>query len=150
PDMAPALITHLEAHLGQIQGGWQRDPDKRKLLFQIVRFAHGPVPGTKALTTLGLSNHPLKSRVSEKIIRCELVMLVRNGSKSLPGILQQVAMEMLQSRFAVLRGDVLGPRGPLVDGSKMQALYASNPVYFPETFAACRSESLGTIIFIWL
>lgn len=32
----------------------------------------------------------------------------------------------------------------------MQALYASNPVYLPEAFAACQHEKLGTILFIWL
>jgi hypothetical protein len=148
--MIPTVVKHLETYLGEIQEGWGEDLCGHSLPFQVVRFARGPKIGTKALATLGFSKQALSSKVSGRIIRSELVMLARDGSKRLPGILQQVALELIQSHSALLRGEVLGPRGALLDGSKMEALYASNPVYFPEPFAACQTEELGTIVFIWL
>jgi hypothetical protein len=148
--VTPSVIGHLETYLGEIQEGWEKDASGNALPFQVVRFARVPKLGTEALATLGLSNHALASRLSGKIIRCELVMLAGDGSKRLPAMLQQVAMELIESHSALLRGDVLGPRGTLLAGSKMQALYASNPTYLPEPFAACQHEKLGTILFIWL
>ncbi len=63
-------------------------------------------------------------------------MLYRSaeGPRNLPGVLHQVAAKILQSHHALCRGDVVGPWGPLFAGATTDALYAANPVYFPESF----------------
>lgn len=146
--MDPLLVKHLEAHLGTILHGWSLDADGDTIPFQIVELSGGKEPSVHTYSTLGLSNHPLQSRVSNKEIRCELVMVARNGSDAIPGILQQVGKGLIQEG-ALLRGDVIGPRNPLINGSSMSALYASIPVYFPDSFATCDSAQ-GPIVFIWL
>jgi hypothetical protein len=120
--------------------------------FQIVRLEAGPVSNSVTFSTLGLSNWPLKAPVSSKLIRHELVMLARNDSVpgNLPAILQQLAEEAIAQQAAYRRGDVVGPRGSLFDRSQLEAIYASNPVYFPSEFASVATETIGQVIFAWL
>ena len=39
--MLDGLLEHLEAHLGEIAGTWDTDPDGSELPFQIVHYAGG-------------------------------------------------------------------------------------------------------------
>ena len=64
-------------------------------------------------------------------------------------MLQQIADEFIQTGCAPLRGQVFGPRGPLIPGSELAALYAAIPVYFPDDFAAHQSAE-WTTVFVWL
>ena len=68
---------------------------------------------------------------------------------SVVGIIQQAAMDALESGNAYLRGDIIGPRGPLLPRSKLEALYVSVPVYFPESFATVIDGS-HQIVLAWL
>jgi hypothetical protein len=70
-------------------------------------------------------------------------------SGPIPGLLQGIANEILDSRQPLLRGDVIGPRGPLVSGSDITSLYAAIPVYFPDSFASCRVGDTSIAI-VWL
>ncbi len=138
------LIEHLELYLGEMECGWSRDADGQPMPFQVARFGDPPVPNTVAFSTLGLSRNALRSPVSDKSIHLELLMLVpvslRDGP--VPGVLQQVANELMETGYAVLRGDVIGPRGPLFAGSPVEALYAAQPVYFPDQFAVALEDRL--------
>lgn len=95
--MEPLLVRHLEAHLGTILHGWSLDADGDTVPFQVVELSDGKEPSVHTYSTLGLSNHPLRSRVSNKEIRCELVMVARNGSDAIPGVLQQVGRGLIQA-----------------------------------------------------
>jgi hypothetical protein len=131
------LIEHLEARLGPITAGWKRD------CFQVVAFESG------WFSTLGLSRHPLTSRTSGRQLRLELLVGGRPGD-FLPGLLAQVAEELLGSGEAILRGDVLGPRGPLVPGSALEAWYAAIPVYQDDEFAAAALDDGARAAIVWL
>jgi hypothetical protein len=146
------LVHHLEAHLGQISCGWSLDAEGRKLPFQVVLFEKGPIPGTRTLSTLGLSDARLRIGASGKRIRQEFVMLIRErfGCRNLPGILQQLALEALEQDRGYVRGDVIGPRGQLVEGSAHEALYVAVPVYFPDDFHVFRPPAGEPIVFAWL
>ena len=67
----------------------------------------------------------------------------------LPALLQQVGMEVIAGGRPVLRGEVIGPRGALVAGSEMEALYAALPVYFPDDFAVYEADDANVAI-VWL
>jgi hypothetical protein len=147
------VIEHLECHCGPIVEGWTSDADGNDAPFQIVKMRGGPIDGSIAFSTLGLSNIPLRSPApkSSKLIRHELVMLARHEvPANLPAVLQQVAAEAIGNGLAYLRGDVLGPRGLLFHGTTLEALYVSMPVYFGDAFASVRTEKLGEVIFAWL
>jgi len=145
------LVEHLERYLGPIQEGWSIDADGLKLPFQVVRFDQGSGSGTISFSTLGLSRHALPSPASRQLIRHELLLLAPDSLRAgpIPSLLQQVALETLASGRALLRGDVLGPRGPLVPGSSMEAFYVGMPVYFPDEFATCEVEGESVVI-AWL
>lgn len=147
--MDTAVVKHLETHLGTIQHGWSVDAEGFPVSFQVVELGREKEPTVKQFATLGLSNFPLISRVSGKAISCELVMVARNGSGAIPGVMQQIGRELVQQGNALLRGDVIGPRGLLVAGSQLAALYASIPTWFPDSFASCTTGS-GTVVFVWL
>ncbi len=144
------LVNHLEDHLGLIARGWSTDEEGQRLPFQVVQFS-GDVAGGVAYSTLGLSGQPLQSRVSPRKIYQELMLIIpqRIDGRRAAALVHQVGLEALSSGQALLRGDVIGPRGQIFEGSQMEAFYASVPVYLPEDFASVRTE-LGEIIFSWL
>jgi hypothetical protein len=141
------LVEHLESFLGEIEVGWSKDADGFELPFQVVRFTPGALSGCVVFSTLGLSVTSLPSRRSGERIRHEFIMIVpeRLREGPVPGLLQQVGLDVLASGSAVLRGDVLGPRGPLFEMSMMEALYAAIPVYLPDEFGQFRD-----VVIAWL
>ncbi|MCR6488620.1 suppressor of fused domain protein [Amycolatopsis sp. OK19-0408] len=138
------LIEHLEARLGALTGGWKRDG------FQVGAF-EGAF-GAKWFATVGLSRHPLHSRASGRHLWLELIVgsYPSGPVNGLPHLLGQVADELLVSGQALLRGDVLGPRGPFAPGSAMEALYAAIPVYFDDEFAAADVDDGNRAAIVWL
>ena len=147
--MAAALVDHLERFLGGIVDGWKYIDSERRSLFDVVRY-NGPFKGGSAFSTLGLSKYPLSSRVSGKKLRCEFIMLTRDLGEWIPRLLDQVGSEFVQSGFAPLRGDVIGPRGRMADEYEMTSLYSSIPIYLPEEFSSCELPNGEQIVFIWM
>ena len=146
------IVDHLEQHLGLIEEAWSTDAADNKAPLNVVRLPGGPLAGCKVFATVGLNLHELKCPRSSTLIRQELVFLAANsfGDQNVPGLLQQVGREALESHTALLRGDVLGPRGRLFQDGEMEALYVSVPAYFPESFAAFTPQEGLTIVIAWL
>lgn len=145
--VAAGLVEHLESYLGEVEVGWSKDADGFALPFQVVRFAPGVLLGCVVFSTVGLSTTELPSRRSGKAVRHELVMVVpeRLCEGPVPGLLQQVGLDVLRSGSALLRGDVIGPRGALFARSQMEALYAAIPVYLPDGFGQFEDVAI-----VWL
>ncbi|REK75634.1 suppressor of fused domain protein [Paenibacillus paeoniae] len=145
-------VEFLEDHLGQIEYGWSRDSEGNEVPFQIVKYSEGPFTGTVTYSTLGMSNERLVSSVSKKQIRQELIFVSYStfGDENIPGILQQVGLEALKTNNAYLRGDVIGPYGTLFEGSELEALYVTMPVYFPDSFHTFDCVGDLSIIQAWL
>jgi hypothetical protein len=145
------LVEHFERFLGSIQLGWTHDADGVEMPFQVVRFEKGSGSGTVGFARLGLSRHGLPSVTSGREIRHQLLLLVPDSLRDgpMPALLHQVGMRALTSERALLRGDVLGPQGPLLPGSSMVALYVGMPVYFPDEFGSCEEDGHSVVI-AWL
>jgi len=144
------LIEHFERYLGEIEAGWSADVDGDPMPFQVVRFPRGSGGGTISFATVGLSRYPLVSPSGQEI-RHEVLMIVPAGLRDgpIPGLLQQLGMESLAADKPLLRGGVIGPRGALVPGSEMTAVYVAIPVYFPDEFAVC-GEGNSAVVIVWL
>lgn len=146
----PTIIDHFEKYLGPVEEGWSEDADGVKMPFQIAKYAKGSGPGTVAYSTLGLHRYALRSPSTGRDLRLELLLLVRDlPSGTAPALLHQIAMSALTEGRAYVRGEVLGPQGPVVPGSKMEAFYVAIPAYFPDEFATCRAEGEAVAI-AWL
>lgn len=142
----------MESHLGEIEYGWNKDAENNILPFQVVKYTKGPFSGTVTYSTLGLSGQTLVSPVSNKPIRQELIFVsyATFGDKNIPAILQQVCLEAINNKRAYLRGDIIGPYGPMFEHSSLEALYSSIPVYFPETFYTFEVDGDLPIVQTWL
>ncbi|MFE6964578.1 suppressor of fused domain protein [Agromyces sp. NPDC057679] len=146
--LGDGLIEHLEAGLGIIQEGWADRDDKGP---QVVRFAENGAAGWTAYSTLGLSRHSLASRVSGRVIRMELLMLVRANVEPRPvvALLHDVAGMVMRDHGALLRGDVVCPESGLGDGSALNALYVTTPAYLPVEFATFHGPT-DDVVIAWL
>jgi hypothetical protein len=120
--------------------------------FQVVKYDSPTIRLTTAYSTLGLSDHPLRSRTSGRDLRLELIMMIRTTESQfeVPDLLQNVGLQMIQTGSALLRGDVIGPRGPLRPGSNLEALYAALPVYLADDFAGCSLGDGLECAIVWL
>lgn len=148
-----AIVAHLESHLGPIEVGWRGDRNGPGSHPQVVRLrGSARLPGVVPYATLGVSRHALHSPTSGRPLRLELVMLITavSASSAWASLLHQVAGELLASHTAVLRGEVIGPRGPLVPHASTRALYASVPTLLPDDFATCRLEDAADVALVWL
>jgi hypothetical protein len=146
------LVDHFESFLGLITSGWSKDADGNRVPFQVVTFEAGPIEGTRTFATLGLSHRRLALGAAGRTFRQELVMLAREefGRRNLPGLLQQVGLQAIASGRGYLKGEVLGPRGQLFEGTALEAFYVAIPVYFPDGFHVFEPPTGDPIIVAWL
>jgi hypothetical protein len=144
------LIDHLEGYLGEIVAGFNfGEPGPPP--FQVARFGGGLLPGVGAIATIGLSGHVLH-QTSGNQLRHELLFLfpASGDPASFPAILKELGDDCLKTHHAYARGEVIGPRGPLIPGSRCEALYVAPPAYYPEDFEVYEEPELPPIVIAWL
>jgi hypothetical protein len=130
------ILPHLEKHLGKMASGLLVKQAGEPLPIQVAKFERQPIGDSTTFTTLGLSNVPLQQPDGSEI-RQELLFSLRNAepvSADIAKLLVLVATDVLESKKALLRGQVLGPLGPLIGNCNKEALYVTYPVYFPVEF----------------
>ncbi|MGH7638605.1 MAG: suppressor of fused domain protein [Gemmatimonadaceae bacterium] len=147
PSRDPALIAHIEKHLGRIDRGSRFSGDSE---LQVAIIDGEPRPAAQAYVTLGLSNHVLRS-VSARQFRMELLgASYRNFNDLRPEAnLLTIALDVLASHEALLRGHVVTRKGPIVAGSRLDAYYCATPVYFRDGLSTFRGSVPATVI-VWL
>jgi hypothetical protein len=126
------------------------DSNGDRLPFQIVRFAGVPVEGATTFTTLGLSRVPLqdldgRSFHQELIFGCHK----RFESWNIPALLQQLGHQALSAGRVFLRGESVGPRGPLFPSSSLEGIYFALPVYWPDDLSVFKPGADGAIQMSW-
>lgn len=138
------LPGHLERHLGRIEQGWKFKH------FQVVVYGR-EMFGGRAFTTLGLGRYGLASPVSNKTIHHELLVILPESVKAKHAVdlLGRVGEKTIEQNLPLLRGDVVGARGPVLPRTRMEGLYVAAPVYLPDEFATYSGPE-GEIIIAWL
>lgn len=144
------FIGHLEAYLGRVQKRFEpaRDEDRRP--FQVLSFDGMPFRESTTIVTAGLGAHVL-DQPKGPAVRQELVGCAyrAEADERFAGLVDLVGRDMLQSHKAVLRGQVIGPGGPLVRGATVEALLCASPWYWPEGFE--RYDGMQPpVLIIWL
>jgi hypothetical protein len=144
------LLEHMEHYLGEITRGWSED-DRGRMPFQLVEFAGAPGAGPCPVGTIGLSRHELHFSRTGKPVREELIMLLSSTdvTERALAILDDLASEALGTHHAYAPGQVIRPRGPVVEGSEMEALYVAAPSYLPDEFGSVDTPD-GTVLFAWI
>jgi Suppressor of fused protein (SUFU) len=146
--MLDGLLEHLEAHLGEIAGEWETDPDGNELPFQIVHYGAGKAPpGTEIFSTLGLSDYEL----GEHGARIELLMIAPVGltSGTIPPILHHAGLMPIDADDVPELGDTYTAVEELGEVSPMDALYVGRPLYQPTGFNPFDGPG-GRVAFWWL
>jgi hypothetical protein len=140
-----SLTNQLESFLGEIEKAWKSDAGIR-----VVRFPNKPVEGTATYVTLGLSDHVLPMR-GERTVRQELVFTTDDHypPEQIASFLLTFAEFVASRHQALLRGDVVGPRDPIIPGVPVNAVYASMPYFFDDGFATY-SETTPPTVLVWL
>lgn len=131
------FIDHLELCFGKIARGWTVWENKdfnNAPKINVVECRGGFVQGVTVISTLGLGHFRLKSLASEKEIRQELFVMMKDGqfNDRLPAILGQVVEQLVHARKALLRGESIRKPGFLSEEGHFVALYATLPVYYPQ------------------
>jgi hypothetical protein len=117
--------------------------------FKIARFSGQPVEAAETFATLGVSSVPL-ALGDDRRLRQELLFSCYRRDLPLgpQDIVHVVASDLLGDGQALLHGQVLGPAGPLFDGSPLEALYCGQPVYFDHLIHELDTDP--PTIFVWL
>lgn len=146
------LVAHLEARLGRIAYGWSRTPDGDKADFAVCRFEGGVFQGVLSFATIGLSSFALTAHGSGRPIHQELLICVRQeyGERNIPALLHEIGAELVREHRAILRGEVVGPRGIALPETQMEAVFGAIPVYFDDAFGAVTLETGDRVAISWL
>jgi hypothetical protein len=144
-----AITRHMEQHLGPMRGGRKVTPHDEEPFF-VVEFADRPGNGETTFVTLGLSQRLLRSPAGAAPARQELLFSAGNADPAeAKELLADVALRVAASEASLDRGAIVGPRGPLFSGSRLEAFYCVPPAYFPESLAVCRAATPPVIV-VWL
>lgn len=145
--MIEGLVEHLEAHLGQIAGEWQVDPDGNELPFCVVHYEGKAPTGTEIFSTLGLSDFQL----SDVGARVELMMIapLRLTAGTVPPILVAAGELPIDADDVPQLGDTFVAIEPLREVSPMDSLYAGRPLYQPPHFNPFDDGDVQ-VLFLWL
>ena len=130
--MLDGLVEHLEAHLGEVVGTWDTDPEGNELPFQIVHYGGSAPAGTEVFSTLGLSDYEL----GEHGDRIELLMIAPLGltAGTIPPILLHAGSLPIDADEVPELGDTYVAVEELGEVSPMDALYVGRPLYQPAGF----------------
>lgn len=147
--MAEDLVEHLEGSLGPIATGWSEDAAGEPLGVQVAQFREVPAAGASTYSTLGMSRVPLRLN-GRADVRLELLMACWDNQfdPQLVAVLAELALRITDDGVALRRGDVVRLADPVVSGSAMTSLYASNPAYFPEGLAEFEGTQPPTVV-VW-
>lgn len=115
---------------------------------QLLKYKDVPCADAVTLATVGLSELPFH------MFRQEFMFLSYNRflSSDLVSLIAVVADMVSESKHPFLHGSVLPPAGPLLECTKMEALYVATLLYFDteeEEFDVLRVDELS-ILNSWL
>jgi hypothetical protein len=150
-DSMDKLIEHIETYLGPISEGWSRLPKSdERLPFQVIHTKCSNSDNS-CISTLGLSKEGLSDFKENKKYFQELFVCSNSTTpRNLPAVLISLGLELLSTKKALLRGEVIGPRkGAVISGTTFSALYVASPVYWPDNFGSLICGDT-TVIFCWL
>ncbi|WP_089084268.1 suppressor of fused domain protein [Aquitalea magnusonii] len=151
--MTNLIIDHIEENFGEIEKGWDFRISKLPN-FQVVECSNGLLENITTIISVGLAQHKLKSRRSEKIIRHEILLSFDKDCipSNAVAIIKQIAETCVETREALLENDIIKKVGIVFDNHKFDSLWVKPPVFFNEnSFSYSGSDVSGDIcIFAWL
>jgi hypothetical protein len=115
-------------------------------LMGMLSFDNRPCPGASTLMTTGLSELAWH-QLDQELLMCLWTAEISTEAQLL---LAAVARALAGGLEPLRQGDVLPPAGPLLPGTRMEALYVCGPRYFPEEMATLRLPAGRVVRLLWL
>lgn len=140
------MIKHFEKYLGKISSGWVSEGSN----VQAILFKNQPFKDVSTYSTLGLSKHVLKINQTKEV-RQELLISVyeKYESKNIASSLITFAEHIIETKKSLLRGEVIGPGTPIINGSQFVGVYCSIPAFFEDEFSV-NYELTPPVVVVWL
>jgi hypothetical protein len=119
---------------------------------EIDEYGQQPCEGAVTLATVGLSDlggrtQPRTTRpLRQEFVFCCYESFMR---PDVIALVAAVGEQLVASNDPLRRGDVLGPAGPILECSTMEALYACPPTYYQDEFATIAVNNLAIPV-MWL
>ncbi|PZG00165.1 suppressor of fused domain protein [Micromonospora deserti] len=152
--IVPVLVDHLERRLGRMTNSWRGTSRQGLPTFNVGCFAGGVFANTTGYATLGLSRVPLHRPGHDRHLFLELIAAAHDPADAsrvpLLGALEFVWSKCLDSREAVLRGEVVALPSEATVASRFSYLYAALPVYYDDDFKSVVVESGDEVAIVWL
>ena len=152
-DEVLSLVDHFESHLGSL-------PEVQAALgfetshgfIQVLRFPNKPVDGVITYATLGMSQPThLNGRNGYAHPKQEFVFCCYDqfSDYPIPPLMAALAEHLIEAKQYLSKGMVLGPRGPLFEGSPLEALYTYDAGKISAGFDRVYNTSSDTEV-LWL
>lgn len=142
------LIQHLEHYLGEISYGWKDSGSNSSPT--VAAFYNHPFDDINTYVTVGMSDLVLQMG-NHRTIRQELVFFAYRNfeGKKVASFLSTFAESIISSNRALLRGDVVGPSGPIILGSLLNSVFSAIPMILPDSFSVFE-DSVPKTVFSWV
>ncbi len=141
-EMINRIKGHIDFHCGNSPEDYFKEHGTD---LSVAKFVNVPDNNFVTHLSLGLASHVLKQKKSGSKVRQELLICIKPEYEKLPwqDIIFSVGSLMMRDHNALMRGQVLGPRGLLFPERpkiKMTSLLCSYPAFFREEF--CQVEQM--------
>lgn len=149
-DRAVSFPDHLEAFLGEMEGGKRyADAEDGRPALDVVRFPGQPMEGAATYATVGLSK-VLLDRSDDRHIRQELLYVQEDEPEPYAAgrLLAMVAELALHHGEALMLGQIITGVDPMGEGGPLEALLCMHPGYFPGDFDVFRTPDLDVPVAI--
>ena len=143
------LALAIEQRLGKISQAWKFGLGTSH--YHICEFENQIFHNIRFHGTIGFSEQSLLTKDGKKETYQEFVVGVdkNDDSKWIPAVLEQICSSLTQQNSPVLRGDILGPHGPLHSSTTLTAFYATYPFFLDEHLHVL-NVNLKQRILVWL
>jgi len=143
------LTDYIEKHFGGIEDGLTLKEAGFPHL-QVVRINDKPFQGLTTFMTLGASRKDLYMP-NDRFCKQEFVFSTytnENDFEDVASVLLIFAEMVIQSKNAVLRGEVIGPGESFIKGGTCNCFYSTSPIFFGDDLVYHGFDI--PVIFTWL
>jgi hypothetical protein len=141
-----SMEAHLTSWLGEPTAVRQVSLGTQSESVSLLRIDDSPWDGATTLATAGLADLGGHRLHEELLVAC----WSDGPVNALASVVEFLVRQLTAGREPLLYGDVVGPAGPLVPGTSMDAIYVCEPTYYPSGFARFVSPEGCVIRTRWL
>lgn len=141
-----SFLAHYERHLGSVDRRFADDQEVHDIA--VVSFKDRPERGVTTYATLGLSGCPLLMSAQTGLVRQELLVSANEAfeQEDVALFLLDLAVHVWRRDRALRCGEVVGPHIPVIPGSTLSAVYATNPSPFPDELWVVDAEPSPVVL----